>query len=446
MFRLRAKDASQAIAPGFVGLGYEIPFVARTGLLSAANFVYVNLVRTLGSKGVIRIGGNTADYARYEPNASAVSSPYRTVVNDVLLNDLGGFLQATGWKLIWTLNLGSGSIENAIAEAVRVQAPAGVNLLAFEIGNEPDLFVHEKHRSASYSYDQWLAEYRQFKLALRAKLPGVAFARPDVAGATGWVTRFAKDEGADLAVLTHHYYRDGQGPGNSIAQLLGPDPKLPVQLEALREASQQSGVPYRICEVNSFSGGGRPGTSDTMAAALWVLDYMFTLASYGCSGVNMETGVNQLGFVSSYSPVGDDEQGKYFARPEYYGMLAFSLSGKGELLAVESVISSSSAKVYATRQADGSVTLTLINKSGINVTSQVEMDQAMLPRGLRSQDASLIHLRGPAIDAKNGVTLGGAEVTRTGKRAASMTERVVLEHGRLHVKVAAWSACLVFIG
>lgn len=80
------------------------------------------------------------------------------------------------------------------------------------------------------------------------------------------------------------------------------------------------------------------------------------------------------------------------------------------------------------------------------MTSQVEMDQAMLPRGLRSQDASLIHLRGPAIDAKNGVTLGGAEVTRTGKRAASMTERVVLEHGRLHVKVAAWSACLVFIG
>jgi hypothetical protein len=66
-----------------------------------------------------------------------------------------------------------------------------------------------------------------------------------------------------------------------------------------------------------------------MASALWVLDYHFTLAANGCSGANMETGVNQLGFVSSYSPIGDDGHGHYSARPEYYGMLAFSHAARG---------------------------------------------------------------------------------------------------------------------
>ena len=131
---------------------------------------------------------------------------------------------------------------------------------------------------------------------------GIPLAGPDVAGKTDWVTRFAADEGKDAVLLTHHYYREGQNPGSTIEKLLGVDPKLQTQLEQLRAASQSCGVPYRICEVNSFSGGGRPGVSDTLAAALWVLDYMFTLASNGCSGVNMETGVNQLGFISSYSP------------------------------------------------------------------------------------------------------------------------------------------------
>src|SRR6202008_375762 len=137
-------------------------------------------------------------------------------------------------------------------------------------------------------------------------------------------------EGKDAVLLTHHYYREGQSRGSTIPKLLGVDPKLQTQLNTLRAASQSCGVPYRICEVNSFSGGGRPGVSDTMASALWVLDYMYTLATNGCSGVNIETGVNHLGFVSSYSPIGDDERGNYSAKPEYYGMLAFSLGGQGQ--------------------------------------------------------------------------------------------------------------------
>ncbi len=142
-----------SIAPDFIGLGYEISSVARLGLLSATNEVYVQLVRNLSKQGVIRIGGNTADYASYSPSAAAVSAPKTTVVNeDEALRQLASFLNATGWRLIWGLDLGKGSMAEAVAEAKAVQRAAGSQLLAFEIGNEPDLFPHEKHRPPNYSY------------------------------------------------------------------------------------------------------------------------------------------------------------------------------------------------------------------------------------------------------------------------------------------------------
>src|SRR5665213_1338774 len=92
---VRADQPLGMIAPDFMGLGYEISSVSRPGLMSPANKVYVQLVRTLGPRGVIRIGGNTADYANYSPLATAISSARGTVVNDAVLEDLGGFLQAT---------------------------------------------------------------------------------------------------------------------------------------------------------------------------------------------------------------------------------------------------------------------------------------------------------------------------------------------------------------
>jgi Glycosyl hydrolase family 79 C-terminal beta domain len=434
--RVRKDRKLSAIAPDFMGLGYEISSVARPGLLSRQNRDYVQLVRTLGARGVIRIGGNTSDYARYAPQAAAVSSPKGTVVNNAVLRDLGGFLEATGWRLIWGFNLGTGTEAEAIAEAKAVKEFAGEKLLAFEIGNEPDLFGRARHRQMDYGYDDWLTEYRRWKTALRKDLPGVPTAGPDVAGKTDWVTRFADDEGKDAVLLTHHYYREGQNQASTMGKLLGADPKLEPQLSQLRAASGKCGLPYRICEVNSFSGGGRPGVSDTMAAALWVLDYMFTLAASGCAGVNMETGVNQLDFVSSYSPIGDDEHRNYMARPEYYGMLAFARAGNGQLLGVEMDGSAPELKAYATETGRNVLAVTVINKGGRGWS--IDIDGAG-----RGREASVLRLSGPAVDAKSGVTLGGAEVTPAGVWKPARFEKARVRGGRVEIEVPAASAAVV---
>src|SRR6185437_5387799 len=114
------------------------------------NQTCTQLVRTLGPHGVVRVGGNTSDYSSFQPDGNLVSSPKSSVINTESLRQLGNFLDATGWKLIWGLNLGNGTVDEAVQEAQAVASAAGDNLLAFEIGNEPDLYVHEGHRPAGY--------------------------------------------------------------------------------------------------------------------------------------------------------------------------------------------------------------------------------------------------------------------------------------------------------
>ena len=411
------------IPPDFIGLGYEISSIARPGLLSAQSSVYGQLVRTLGAHGVIRVGGNTSDYSSYSPSGQPLSSPEGkagSVVNDAVLRDLGSFLDATGWQLVWGLNLGNGTLENAIEEAKAVRAASRENLLAFEIGNEPDLFPrHQGHRRTGYGYDDYLREYRAYRDALRKAIPKIAFAGPDVADATDWVTRFAVDEGKDIKLLTHHYYREGQNPTSSIDRLLYTDPKLAPILEKLRTASESSGVPYRICEANSFSGGGKPGVSDTTAAALWALDFMFVLASAGCAGVNMETGVNQRGFVSSYSPIQDNGKGVNSAGVPYNGMLAFATACAGcdQLLPLEedNLPESLTAHSFA---AGGKL------RSVVIVNTDAANDAHVSVAGLGMKHASVLRLLAPAAESTTGVTFADAAVDESGRWKPKSKEKL----------------------
>src|SRR5581483_8761868 len=119
---------------------------------------------------------------------------------------------------------------------------------------------------------------------------------------------------------------------------------------------------YRICEVNSLCGGGEPGVSDTLGAALWVLDYMFTVAEARGAGVNIETGVNQLGFMSWYSPITRDSSGEVMMHPVYEGMLAFVPSLGGSFVSSTCAGGAPLFKCFAVAQGVEGVVITLINK------------------------------------------------------------------------------------
>jgi hypothetical protein len=194
-------------------------------------------------------------------------------------------------------------------------------------------------------------------------LPQAAFSGPDVAGNIGWLKSFAGTESKDIKLLTHHYYRTGaRTPEATIENLLKRDVGWDSRMAQLQRISADSGVLFRINEVNSFYGGGKPDVSDTFASALWCLDYMFVLASYGCDGVNMETDINHMAWISHYSPIVHNAAMQCSACPEYYGILAFAQSGHGDLLKVNLNKGDINLSAYATKDDQGVISLTVINQ------------------------------------------------------------------------------------
>jgi hypothetical protein len=425
------------IPPDYMGLGYEISSVAVPGLLAAKNAPYVQLVKNLGRHGVIRIGGNTSDYASYSANGTAISSPKGSVVTEANLVELRGFLDAVGWNLIWGLNAGSDRLDNAVKEARAVARIFKGRLIAFEVGNEPDLFGRAGHRPADYNYDAWRSDYRRYKAAVRAAVPGAPFAGPDLAGAADWMTRFARDE-SDIALLTAHHYVTGQALPNATQDtLLAEDKRYVGSLATFREAARAAGKPWRMSETASFYGGGKEGVSDTFAAALWALDYLFVLMNYGCAGVNMETGVNHLGKISFYTPIGDDLNGHYRAAPEYYGLLAFAQVADGARVPVQVTANGINLTAYAVKSARG-LALAVINKDAAqDADAAIRVSDYARGRAMR--------LTGPALNAKEGVLLGGVPVAANGSWSGAKYEPVRVANGSAALHVPAGSAALVFL-
>jgi hypothetical protein len=439
------------IGSDFMGLGFEISSVAVPGLLSAANQIYARLVRNLGEKGVIRIGGNTSDFSRYDANGTAVSAPKATVVTEANLRELRSFADAIGWDLIWGLNLGDDRLDNAVEEARAVARIMGNRLIAFEVGNEPDLFGRAGHRPADYNYDAWLRDYRRYKAAIRAVLPHVPFAGPDLAGAAEWMEKFARDE-PDIALLTAHHYITGQAnPAATIDTMLANNTKYDPALQRFQVAAKAAGKPWRMCETASFSGGGRDGVSNTYAAALWALDYLLVLASYGCAGVNMETGVNHLGWISNYTPIGDDLKGHYGAAPEYYGLLAFAQMPFGGIrpYAVQANgINLTAWSVLDIRKGERAVAI--INKDAkqdADVTVKgIDMAGPDIKPNMAMKSGRVMRLTGPALNARDGVMLGGAAVAADGSWTGAKHEPVKVANGSATLHVPAASAALVWLG
>jgi hypothetical protein len=422
------------IPADYMGLGYEISSVAVPGLLSGKNPAYVQLVKNLGARGVIRIGGNTSDFSSYDAKGEAKSLPKGTVTNEANLRELRTFLDAVGWRLIWGLNLGSDKLDNAVEQARAVAGIMGDRLIALEIGNEPDLFPNQGHRPRPYDFGMWLADYRRYKAAIRAVLPRVAFAGPDLAGAVDWMEQFARQE-RDIALLTAHHYITGQAnPAATLDTILATNLRYRAALGRFQAAAKLAGKPWRMCETASFSGGGKAGVSDTFAAALWALDYLFELASFDCAGVNMETGVNHLGRISYYTPIGDDLQGRYSAAPEYYGLLAFAQAAKGDTVAARCEAGGVNVTAYAVRQNANNLCLVVINKDQ-------SKDASVAIKGVAARQARLMRLTAPSLTAMSGITLGGASVDSQGNWNGK-NENVRLAGG---LSVPAGSAALVWL-
>ena len=387
-----AASASGHHAPdvpaSFIGLSYETSELLGTRL-SPGNSDLVALCRRLGTEGVLRLGGNSSDRARAHPGPAAIGR-------------LAGFLRATGWSLIYGLDLGNGTKAEAAQEAEMVAEAAGPALIAFQIGNEPDIFT-PRLRPRGWSIPDYLAQWHGFAEAVRRRVPAARFAGPDIAGIGSWMKPFAVHADPRPVLLTRHFYPEGPGysPAVTIPRLMASGSGLAEAMAWAEQAARASGLPplglpLRMTETNSVYEGGRFGVSDTLAAAAWGANMMFRLAAAGWVGVNFHTIAG-----SAYTPLGAETGRLSIARPLYYGMLFFAAARARHVAPAALRDSPAPVAAYAIEGTDSHRRLALINMS------PERSARMALPV---AQGASVLRLTARSPAATSGVTLGGAQV------------------------------------
>jgi hypothetical protein len=271
------------------------------------------------------------------------------------INNLIGFLNGTGWRLIYGLNLARGKVDSIVGEAKYVAQATGDRLIALQFGNEPDLFRHAG--GAKWTYEEFIAKWNEFYAAIRAQLPGVPIAGPDTSNPK-WNSRFAEDAGHKVVLQTSHFYAEGPptDPRMTIDYLLHPGERLQTYVMQAIDVSKKNGIPYRMAEGNTCYAAEKAGVSDTLATALWAVDFMLTVAQSGATGVNLHGGGDGL-----YTPIAGSMIEGYTARPIYYGMLLFKQFLGSTLLHTNVDGSGKNVAAYAAR-TDHAIQIVVLNR------------------------------------------------------------------------------------
>jgi hypothetical protein len=421
------------LVPGFAGFSYEKSHLTDA-FFTANNAALIAMFRLL-SPGILRVGGSSVEKTTWQAGAMPVGGG--TVSPNVGTADvdaLAAFLTATGWKVLYGVNLKTSTPAAAAAEATYAANTLAASLYGFEIGNEPSTYG---------SYASIKPRWDSFANAIKTAVPNVQLAGPAVYGnLAGWAVPFAHDEASQIVLLTQHYYISSRtAPSATMATMLGPDTKLASEAQTLSTATTSNHIrdSYRLGECNSFFGHGAPGVSDTLGAALWSIDFMFNSALHGASGVNFHGGgPNQdgaPGFV--YTPIDEANSVVTAAKPLLYGMLLVSLAGTGSLYATTAQAGSLNFTGYAVGRAAGGASIVLVNK---DATSGV---QASVDVGATVASASAVYLLGSALTATMGVTLAGASVAPTGAWTRAPPFALAVAGRIVSVTVPAASAVLV---
>ena len=443
-----------SIGPAFAGLSYEkSSIIENPYLFTGSNSNLIALFKLLGTS-VLRIGGNSVDRNTWTPNGTGQTTG-QIAPGDV--NALAAFVKATGWQCLYGINLGgagpnpytSGSLTAATSATLAAEEVAyavsqfGSSLLGIEIGNECDLYGGSYFSGATWNLSTFEALWSPFRAAIVAQTPGVNVTGPADAGSeSSWTVPFGQwATRSNIILLTQHYYRgNGQSASSTAANLVTPDTSLLSDLSTLNSGAKGIGLPYRLSECNSYYNGGSSGVSDAYCSSLWVIDFLFDCAMNGCTGTNFHGGGNGDG----YTPIADSGGAVVEARPEYYGILLFTLAGQGTLYTTSlSGIGSLNVTAYAVKTASG-LNIVVVNKdSAQNLQLAIQLPQS-------ASSATLIELTqlsagasGPSLSATSGVAIQGATVGANGSFSAGSPYTLNPDGTQLTCYVPYLSAVLI---
>ena len=406
----------------------------------------IAMFKTLGLKN-LRIGGNTVDNLKV---------PIPTTAD---IDHLFGFAKAAGVKVIYSFRLRNGGNPQATAtQAKYIADHYADNLLCFSMGNEPDLFLH--------NWDSYKKAWMPLYDAINAVVPNARYLGPSLtSNSKPYAHDFAKElfpTGKIVYITQHQGYRQAaraarrKTSAHGIDLLLSKDwPDNNYQNYYNKFVPGLNGAAWRLEEANNFYNGGAKDISNTFAAGLWGLDYLYWYGSHGGQGVNFHNGdvvaagqgvaeCRYASFVSS--------PGGYNAHPIAYGIKMFNLGSKGAFVPVTLNTGGNPINVvaYAVLGNDKSLYITLINKehvypgNGDAPVAPASDADVTLEVGPGFTSGKTIALVAPAVNSKTGVTLGGQPINDNGSFTETWSPLPAAPAaGKVRIKLPATSAMVV---
>ncbi|KAI1774478.1 glycoside hydrolase family 79 protein [Hypoxylon cercidicola] len=440
--------------PAPVGISFEFfAFPSYFTNVTATNQCLSNWRDLTGVWPPIRIGGTTQDRAQYDSATSAyvvysVSNPADAPAS---LSFGSQFLTLAGsyaGSVVVGLNRGKNNIQNTIA-AAKIAVSEVKNLLAIELGNEPEYYSRNGQPIASGGWSPAIdaASQNNWDISVGSavnKKPiiqaGNSNDSPPNWGAAELIATQNATVKQYVQTYAHHNY-----PGGSVTSLMshrGISSNLHI-FDADVAAALREGKPYVFGETNSVSGGGAAGVSPTFGAGLWTLDYVLR-ASY--------SNISRTYF--HHGTVGNCQYcfwGRYSMGAPYYGAYAATalLAKASHLTALDDGTTNYAA--YVSFSSDGKPLRALLYNSDYFGGSGTRSSQSFELRGLTGSSVKAKRLTAASamsrVDQGGTVTFGGQAFTNGDCTLAGTeaVESLAISNGQATVALKASEALLVYL-
>jgi hypothetical protein len=313
------RGAPVTIAADPVGLSVEYPVLAADlGSGACPPPSLVSAIEGLGTP-TIRIGGDSED------ETAPAGVPQFAGVTDLphaFWSQLGCLDTQTHEPIVVGLNLASQIPAWAATMATQARGAIPASLLSFEIGNEPDIdgpsvawWNATAPAKTLIPFTTYLddAQAVEGQLGSGAVVEGPDFATPRWLGE---LPRIAST--LSLHAIDAHFYPlnacTGAKQATVRALLTAGVSELSDYVTQTLAAATALHLPMLISESNSVACRGKPGVSDSAAAAVWGLRLVINAIRAGIQSVRFHSS------GSTYDPFLVGADGTVTERPLYYGL------------------------------------------------------------------------------------------------------------------------------
>lgn len=408
----------------------------------------------------IRLGGNTQDYMIYDASQNQWAQTHNdnasgngSIKWDSMLIGPNFFEAANrfpkGTPVTWGLNLAYNADDyidriTSMAEQVMNRC-TNLDIVAFEIGNEPDLYyVSSKFRDSTWTgtvyTEEWLSRAAAiYQQVLEPKGLRQAFFEPGAtshtSGTTFGISALVSDgitkqtNGSTyVSSWNQHDYSYFIGVATipcTIENVLNFDTnENQFQNQASDQVTASEATPYgyALREMGWVGPVGVQNVSDTFGGALYTLNFLLYAASVNLTSVQFH--MTDSSYTAAWQPIEVDGVAPY-PRPLYYGHAAFNQIIGPTCNAQVSQYSLSGipsgydgvVRAYSIYQGGSLSSFAIINAKMANVseTNKANLTVSLsLPTSLAGKTVHLAYLTSDGVDAKHNTTWNGISFEQSG--------------------------------